>query len=108
MTPPLKNPGYAPAVITVVYLLMKTSYVKCTEATNASNSHGTLKMEQVFGRSVGILLFFQIRQEKPPSPGEMAKDTQVTIVGATMPDELIVDTLQDMLPVRRSFCPSEQ
>ena len=58
---------------------------------------------QVFCWSVVILLFFQIRQEKPPPPGEMSKDTQVTIVGATMPDELIVDTLQDMLPVRCNF-----
>ena len=38
----------------------------------------------------------------------MPKDTQVTIVGATMPDELIVDTLQDMLPVRCSLHISEQ
>lgn len=38
----------------------------------------------------------------------MPKDTQVTIVGATMPDELIVDTLQDMLPVRCSLHLSEQ
>ena len=38
----------------------------------------------------------------------MPKDTQVTIVGATMPDELVVDTLQDMLPVRCSFYISEQ
>ena len=38
----------------------------------------------------------------------MPKDTQVTIVGATMPDELIVDTLQDMLPVRCSLHKSQQ
>lgn len=38
----------------------------------------------------------------------MSKDTQVTIVGATMPDELIVDTLQDMLPVICNFGTSEQ
>jgi len=38
----------------------------------------------------------------------MPKDTQVTIVGATMPDELIVDTLQGMLPVRCSLCTSKQ
>ena len=56
-----------------------------------------------FGLSVVIWLFFQIRQEKAPPPGEMPKDTQVTLVGATMPDELIVDTLQDMLPVRCKY-----
>ena len=38
----------------------------------------------------------------------MPKDTQVTIVGATMPDELIVDTLQGMLPVRCSLYTLEQ
>lgn len=38
----------------------------------------------------------------------MPKDAQVTIVGATMPEELLVDTLQDMLPVRCSLYTSEQ
>lgn len=44
----------------------------------------------------------QIRQGRPSPPSEQPVDTQVTIVGATMPNELVVDTLQRMLPVRCS------
>lgn len=44
----------------------------------------------------------QIRQGRPSPPSEQPVDTQVIIVGATMPNELVVDTLQRMLPVRCS------
>ena len=47
-----------------------------------------------------FFIAFQIRQEKPPSRSSLPVDTQVTIVGATLPKELLKDTLQAMLPVR--------
>ncbi|KAJ7352986.1 hypothetical protein OS493_032925 [Desmophyllum pertusum] len=53
-------------------------------------------------KTMELLQTISIRQEKPPPPNEPPTDTQVTIVGATMPDELLVDTLQDMLPRLKS------
>jgi len=55
--------------------------------------------------TMDLLQSISIREEKPPPLGEMPKDAQVTIVGATMPEELLVGTLQDMLP-RLKICTS--
>jgi len=45
-----------------------------------------------------LLEAINIRQDKPPPRSSLPVDTQVIIVGATLPRELLVETLQDMLP----------
>ncbi|XP_078349362.1 uncharacterized protein LOC144634318 isoform X2 [Oculina patagonica] len=74
------------------------SYLVIDEADSMFDS--TFKRD-----TMELLQSISIRQGKPPPPGELPIDTQVTIVGATMPDELIVDTLQEMLP-RLKICTS--
>lgn len=45
------------------------------------------------------LFFSQIRQDKPSHRSSLPNDAQVTVVCATLPQELLEDRLQDILPV---------
>ncbi|PFX20554.1 DEAD-box ATP-dependent RNA helicase 39 [Stylophora pistillata] len=74
------------------------SYLVIDEADSMFDS--TFKSD-----TMEILQSISIRQGKLSPPGEQPVDTQVTIVGATMPNELVVDTLQRMLP-RLKICSS--
>lgn len=48
---------------------------------------------------VMYLFCSQIRQDKPSHRPSLPNDAQVSIVCATLPEELLEDTLQDILPV---------
>ncbi|KAK3745678.1 hypothetical protein QZH41_019006, partial [Actinostola sp. cb2023] len=45
-----------------------------------------------------ILHTIHVRESKPHPPHQLPIDTQVTIVGATLPDDLMVSTLADIVP----------
>lgn len=49
--------------------------------------------------TVFIPLLWQVRHSKPPLPHGLPIDAQVTVVGATLPEDFLVSTLAEVVPV---------